>query len=474
MTIRIADHDYLSAPTDSPANTRWEGLIDPSGVTLVAQLGAWYWGGEQPQQGAVAQVRLQDPAGLLDTAALDDLANAPVSIQQVDVDGALAGAQTLARLVVDKLIVESDGRKTLHLRDAHDGLDGTLNAQQFAAGVSGLEGKTQPMLIGAVANVPVLLTGSDGSVGWIADAPVELAVLRDRGDPMETGTYSMGSNNQQVLLQSPPIGPMTADASSIGVTGGEPVPATLEQALREVFRRLGVTAWSASDAAAIDAATGYAGIGYYAPDVRDGRRALQAILSTYGAWWYQDDTGVIRIARVVAPESHVGTLAFDLSAGDLAEDLTFTNDSAPNLTRRMAYRPNARIMSEGDFVTDLVDVPPSLRARLSSEYAGVVTSAGGLPAEYAHAEQAPPFVSLFWREEDAQAEADRLAGLYGGTPRRLYKARVTGDATFAPLPGQIGRITYPRYGLSAGRKLLVRKVERNPATGECSCYLWGA
>ena len=215
MTIRIADHDYLSAPTDSPANTRWEGLIDPSGVTLVAQLGAWYWGGEQPQQGAVAQVRLQDPAGLLDTAALDDLANAPVSIQQVDVDGALAGAQTLARLVVDKLIVESDGRKTLHLRDAHDGLDGTLNAQQFAAGVSGLEGKTQPMLIGAVANVPVLLTGSDGSVGWIADAPVELAVLRDRGDPMETGTYSMGSNNQQVLLQSPPIGPMTADASSI-------------------------------------------------------------------------------------------------------------------------------------------------------------------------------------------------------------------------------------------------------------------
>ena len=31
MTLRLADHDWLTASTDAPANTRFEGLIDPSG-----------------------------------------------------------------------------------------------------------------------------------------------------------------------------------------------------------------------------------------------------------------------------------------------------------------------------------------------------------------------------------------------------------------------------------------------------------
>lgn len=30
--IHLADHDWLSSPADTPANARFEGLIDPSGV----------------------------------------------------------------------------------------------------------------------------------------------------------------------------------------------------------------------------------------------------------------------------------------------------------------------------------------------------------------------------------------------------------------------------------------------------------
>ncbi len=470
-TIRLADHDYLSANTDTPANTRWEGLIDPGGVTITAQLG-WWPANEQPAQAAAAQVRLLDPEGLLDSVALGDISGAAVAIEQVDLGGPYAAATSIARFVVDKLTVESDMRKTLHLRDAHDQLDNVLNPGEFTTSVTGQAGQVQPAVIGAVSNAPVLLTGSDGSVAWLADAPVSVAVLRDRADPMEAGTYSAGLNNQQLRMESPPIGPMTADLSSIGTSGGEPIPATLAQALREVFRRGGITAWSLTDAQAIDTATGYAGIGYYAGTKATVRQAMQAMLGSYGAWYYQDSTGTLRFARIVAPEA-AGAADFELDGGDLSEDLTFTNDTAPALTTRMAYRPNARIMSESDYVTDLIDVPPSLRARLSSEYAGIVTAAGSVSTEYRSALEAPPFISLFWDEADAQAEVNRRAALYA-SQRRTYMAKVKGDVGCAPRPGQIGLMTYPRYGLEAGRKLLVRRVDRNPATGECTCYLWGA
>lgn len=470
-TIRLADHDYLSQPTDSPANTRWEGLINPAGVTIVQQLG-WWPANEAPSQAAAAQVQLLDPDGLLDSVALGDISGAAVAIEQVDMDGDYASKTTIARFVVDKLTVESDMRKTLHLRDAHDQLDNVLNPGQFPSSVAGIGDQTQPAVIGAVSNAPVLLTGSDGSVGWMADAPVSVAVLRDRADPMEPGTFTPDSYNQQLKLESPPIGPMTADLSSIGTSGGNPIPATLAQALREVFRRAGVTAWSLADAQAIDAATGYAGIGYYAANKTTVRQALQAILGSYGAWYYQDSTGTLRFARIVDPET-AGAADFELDGGDLSEDLTFVNDTAPALTTRMAYRPNARIMSQSDFVTDLVDVPPALRAMLSSEYAGIVTASGSLSTEYRSALDAPPFISLFWNQADAQTEVNRRAALYT-SQKRTYMAKVKGDVGFAPRPGQRVLMTYPRYGLQAGRKLLVRRVDRNPATGECTCYLWGA
>ena len=472
MTIlRLADHDWLTAHSDAPADTRFEGLIDPSGVTITQQLG-WWPADEKPAQAAAAQVRLLDPNGVLDGVALGDISGAAVAIEQVDLDGAYADKVSIARFVVDKVTVEGDMRKTLHLRDAHDQLDNVLNPGEFPESVTGPGGQTQPAVIGAVSNAPGLMTGSDGSVVWLADAPVSVAVLRDRADAMEAGTYTADSYNQQLKMAWRPIGPMTADLSSIGLSSGEPIPATLAQALREVFRRAGITAWSLSDAQAIDTATGYAGIGYYAGSRTTVRQALQAILGSYGAWYYQDDTGTLRFARIVDP-SLPGDADFELDGGDLAEDLTFTNDTAPALTTRMAWRPNARVMSESDFVTDIIDVPPSLRAQLTSQYAGVVTAAGVISTEYRSALDAEPYISLFWREIDAQTEVTRRAALYSGQ-RRTYKAVVKADVGFAPLPGQRVLMRYPKYGMDAGRKLLVRRVDRNPATGDCTCYLWGA
>jgi hypothetical protein len=57
--------------------------------------------------------------------------------------------------------------------------------------------------------------------------------------------------------------------------------------------------------------------------------------------------------------------------------------------------------------------------------------------------------------------------------RHFYQLAVRGDQDLAPLPGQIGRLTYGRYGLEDGKPVLVRRVERNPATGDVVLTVWG-
>ncbi|MGR4897521.1 hypothetical protein ACIPR8_19980, partial [Stenotrophomonas sp. LARHCG68] len=196
-----------------------------------------------------------------------------------------------------------------------------------------------------------------------------------------------------------------------------------------------------------------------------------AILPSYGAGMYQAPDGVLRVARVVAPES-VAVPAFEVIADDLAEDLIALPDDAPNLTRRFAYRPNAQALGAADLVSDLVDVPQARRDELTSLFRGQVYAAGPLHPHYRHADVAAPFVSLFWGQGDAQAEADRIVGLYA-VMRHFFVLTIRGDQQLDVQPGQVGRVTYPRYGLENGKNVFVRSVERNPTTGDVVLNVWG-
>lgn len=467
-TTRLADDDWLSAPGDSPANARYEGLV-AEGVNLVQELSFWPWGGDPVSQTAAAECVVADAEGLLDDLALSGASGAAVRILQVDDGGMLADAAPVFRCVIDQIEVNDDGSKTLHLRDAHDYLGQTINQGVFLPNITSLAWKPQPVVIGAVASVPAAGANSDATAMFLADSPVHVNAVMDRGDLMEDGTFSMAPDGQQLLLKSPPVTPVVVDGSSIGPGMA---PAHLEQAVGDVMARLGSGAWSAADCAAVDAATGYAGIGYYAGAAITGRDALNAMLPSYGVGCYQDPTGVLRFVQVVAPETYQGLPAFEISEADMASDLVGVPDDAPNLTRRMAYRPNAQALGASDLVTDVVDVPQSRRDELTGLYRGQVFAAGALDAHYRRADAADPVISLFWHAADAQAEINRVVAMYQ-RQRFFYQVAIRGDQDTAPLPGQIGRLTYSRYGLADGKPVLVRRVERNPATGDVVLTLWG-
>lgn len=468
QVVRLSDVDWLTAPGDTPSNARFEGLL-ADGINLVSEINFWPWGGDPVSQTSAAECMVLDADGLLDDLAQRGVSGLPVQIRMGSEASMLNDTVPVFRFSVDRVEINDDGSKTLHFKDAHDDLDGTINRGVFLPNIPALAWKPQPVVIGAVASVPAMGANSDATAMFVADGPVYAAAVMDRGDLMEPGTFSVSPDGQQLIMKSPPVTPVVADLSS---TGPDQQPATLQQAMADIMGRLGKSAWMAADCAAIDAASGYAGIGYYAGNAITGRDAMNAILPSYSAACYQDPSGALRFTRVVAPETFGGAPAFDLGESDLVEDLLCVPDEAPNLTRRMAYRPNAQALAASDLVTDVVDVPQWRRDELTGLFRAQVYGAGALHPHYRRADAADPVVSLFWRAADAQTEIDRVVAIYR-EQRFFYRVSVRGDQELAPQPGQIGRITYGRYGLEVGKLVLVRRAERNPATGDVVLTVWG-
>lgn len=251
-------------------------------------------------------------------------------------------------------------------------------------------------------------------------------------------------------------------------------PATLAQFAQEVLQtRGGLTSsqWSQADAEAIDAASGYSGLGYWTRDAVSVGQVLQAALTSYTACYWQDSAGVIRFSRLIDPttQSSAGVITQDV----MLADLTVTPDNAPGLAAQMAGRRNWMVLDPTDFVTDFVEVPFSVRRELSRRFRAVRTTGVPFPSEYAHARgAADPVETLLDSPADIQAEIDRVAALYQ-TVRFFYQVSVPIEAIDAYELGQTWTLEYPRYGLQAGKDVLITAITEDRVNRTAVLRLWG-
>lgn len=197
----------------------------------------------------------------------------------------------------------------------------------------------------------------DSSMG-LNVGTVALVGTARRNGPLHIGLFT-GQNGATLVLNSVVLW----EAAEESLDDELLVPATLEQALRELLEsRAGLLAtdWSAADAAAIDTATGYAGIGYMAPTAATPTiaQALDEILASYGACRYTDDEGVLRFVRIVAPESLVPTATIDASM--LLDDPAVSLDLAANLTTQISGCKNWAPLEASEMVSDDVGLPYGL------------------------------------------------------------------------------------------------------------------
>jgi hypothetical protein len=257
-------------------------------------------------------------------------------------------------------------------------------------------------------------------------------------------------------------------------------PATVTQFAREVLQtRGGLTAdeWSQADAEAIDAATGYAGVGYFTREPVSVGQALQEALTSYTACHWQDSAGRIRFTRLIDPASQTPTGTITPSV--MKSDLVVTRDDAPGLTAQMAGRRNWEVLSATDFVSDFVDVPFAVRRVLSRRFRAVRTTGVPFPSEYAHARGATdPVETLLDSPADLQAEIDRVAALYT-VVRYFYLFSVPIEAIGEYELGQTWTLQYwgedgsPRYNLGAGKPCLLTSITEDRVNHVATLRLWG-
>lgn len=258
-------------------------------------------------------------------------------------------------------------------------------------------------------------------------------------------------------------------------------PATLQAIkladyLHEVLDVRGAQAgvqWSLEDAQAIDAATGYAGLGVYLDGGETIAQALDMALASYTACKWADGAGKLRFTRLIDPASvaagdRAGTIELNAMGGDLVPAL----DTAPGLTTQMGVRRNWASFSDGDLVEASENFPLAVRQSMLRDYQQVASTATPLAGAYRHALYAAPVASCFDQQADGQAEIDRVAALYS-VPRWFYAVPVELEALPGIDLGQVWTLVYPKYGLAAGKPVLVIDFEPDLLANTANIILWG-
>lgn len=250
----------------------------------------------------------------------------------------------------------------------------------------------------------------------------------------------------------------------------------LEDFAREVIEnRAGLTSddWSPTSAAAVD--DGY-DVGVFIAQAQTCRQVLDAVMDTYSASYWQDRVGKIRFGRmrdpnrVVSPDTDYDW-SFDES--NMLGRPSIYIDTAPGLSTSITCRRNWSVYSDGEFVTDTVDVPLALRARLSRQYQFTRTSSANLAQAYKHAVVNDPVVSYTDDPDQGQAEINRVCDMFPVLRYWIeFDVPVTDLNEFTAEPFETMLVSYPDEPLlSAGKLFEIRAVEFD---GETVKFLgWG-
>lgn len=274
------------------------------------------------------------------------------------------------------------------------------------------------------------------------------------------------------------IGFNTGSSGSATITAVECLVSYRINTLSEIMQFVAIernvltsTELDLSAAAAIELETPYV-LNFFTRDEISGKELLARAAASYGCSLYQTRTGAIRSVRFQAPAV---TPDYVLLEVDIDGSLNYEPDTAPGLSNRIKYAYNANVHS----IDDMVQAPattagnPAIRAELSSEFK-VATATVSLHGNYADALTREPLESLLTLQSDALAEVNRACGVYS-VSRGFYKfdGHVRGTDAYLIEPGETVQLFNSRYGLSAGKNLLVVYARSSYVDDKTEFLFWG-
>ncbi|WP_372918765.1 hypothetical protein [Sandarakinorhabdus sp.] len=474
VVLRFGSATWISSTADDPPNTPYPARLLGDVEVSQSAVDALFIGGRMAL--GVADIALFDADGAADTAIRYGIADGRNVVIRVaaattpnasNVGTALGSAAVAFRGIV-RAVNAADGQSSrLSVVDLAEALVTPLQLARYTGG-GGLEGEAslkdrpKPIAFGRAFNVGPVFLGNvnlgDGSLPtfqshWRAIAAHDAVRIRGAVQTAvlvapTVGQYRDWPASGVFQLGSSPDGPVTADVR------GDAVPvyvSTTSAILRRLVQSLGpLLADGAIETDSFGFADGdLAGeIGWYrGAEEISASDAVQQILAGSGAVLAGGRAGALRLfdPLAVAAEQFalpapwiIGLQPLSLPAGMRPLPRAVTVDWRRNWTR-------------------LTDVPGSLatadRAQLQGANSGPARSESAVITGRVAQQRELRLPGLYWAEADALARAAKYRAWFELGPR-LFE--VSTDRYLGQIEsGDIGRITYPAFGLDAGVRVCV-------------------
>lgn len=496
VTLRFATHGYVTARSDTPADTSYAARI-AAPVTLTRNsTSADRTGGASAL--SIGTLDLVNTDGTLDGLLTYAYAGRPLRVRLVEQGAALSTAVLLFEGLMEQpqfdWAVDGSGALRFIVRDQALSVEQPVQANAYAGsnslpsgleGVAELKGKYKPLLFGhaqqidppCVNTTRLIYQISDGAI-YDVPAAYDSGLALTRGADyasqadMETnnpaaGAYRVWLAGGMMRIGSTPKGLITCDATE-GATAASRYPGAV---MARVLTACGIASGSidATALAALDTACPWQ-CGYWAVDDAGtlGTRILDALADSVGGWWAACGDAVFRAGKLVAP---TGAAEATLHAGNLLaltrRQAKSTDKGVPPWRVTVGY---ARYWHAQDVGVDII-LAADKKSDLQQGYRTSSASDGAIQTAYPAAPEIRIDTLLRYAADAATLAAARLSVL--GVKRDLLRAEaVIADAAGLDI-GSIVEIVLPRFGLDAGKKFLVTGVTLDPRIDRVTLTLWG-
>jgi hypothetical protein len=477
-TLRIATAGYATRPSDTPASTLYEPrLLDD--VTL-SQSAADAFGIGGVVALAAGEVRLADGDDAL--AALDRYGTADarairlrtvtVADPQASDFGTPFAATQLAFAGLVRGVYRAPGRTArLAFGDSTELLAVPLQGNRYAGtggaeGGADLAGQPKPVCLGRCFNVaPVFLGIVDLGAGslptyqvhWRAVQSIDEVRIRGVVQSLTAGTPGIGQARAYAAsglfqLGSSPDGTVRADVRGDNVGGYvNTAPAIVQRLLMSLGPTLtagdfDTNAWTFAEAA-LGGEVGW----YRGAEVISAAGAAGQIVAGAGAVLAGARGGQVRLFD---PLDTATAAQFALDVPQIVElrplELPAVLRPLPSATA-VSWRPNWGPISDAAGA-----VAASTRQALAAAASGPARATGPATAARQAVGRDLAFAGLYWNASEAAARAAKWQAWIDLGPTFL---EVTTDQYLGQVAaGDIGRVTYPAYGLAAGVPVVVLAI----------------
>ena len=476
--LYVGTAGFKTKPTDTPANTYFEPVLqDPGYFARAIYSGEKLGGRSLPDRGRMVLTN----AGEFDDWLAHHWDGRQVTLYAGEESDAWADFEIVFEGLCGELQYSRNAIE-LPLRDQADVLDKLVQETLFA-GTGGNEGgddlkdKPKPVCLGEVYNIVPVLVDSTSRVYQFHDGQVEaVSAVYDNGKLLTlTADYTVDLTQGRLTLVAAAGGLITADVKG-DKTGGVYAASAGAVARRLVTKYGGLTDPGDLDTtalSALDTAT-TAPVGVYMGTTElNLADVLDQVVGSVGGFWGYTRAGLFTVGRVEDPAGGTAELVLDetdLTAGGIRRAAF----GKPHWRERLNYKrawavqlPDALDAAATDAHKDFVAQEYRTAAAKDEDIKADGAGKGG----YIGAIDPDPETTLLAVKADADAEATRRLTLTGER-RDLFHVSVKTQGLPVDL-GAIVSLTHGRFGLAAGKDLLLVGMRADAWRNQVDLDLWG-